>query len=378
MNNVYITKTAQFLPNNPISNEEMGSILGFLDGSKRVKQIILRSNGIKQRYYAYDQDGNITHTNAELTYEAIKNLMGEDIEMKDIELLSVGTSSPDNTMPSHASMVHGLMDSRPIEINSSAGICTSGMNALKYAYMAIRSDLKSNAVVAGSERISPWLSNDKFQNELEVASKIKEQPILAFEKEFLRWMLSDGSGAFLLQNKPNPKSEVNIKIEWIEAYSFAFELDTCMYAGADKDENGKVLPWAHFSSKEWGDQSIFSIKQDVKLLDKHIIEKGVESVQIAMEKHQISSKDVTYLLPHISSFYFLEKLMDGLKEQGVNFSSDQLFTNLKEVGNVGAGSIFLMVDDLINSKKLKKGDTILLSVPESGRFNYVYVYLTVE
>ncbi|MBQ0788287.1 MAG: hypothetical protein KBT69_12350, partial [Oceanihabitans sp.] len=50
---------------------------------------------------------------------------------------------------------------------------------------------------------------------------------------------------------------------------------------------------------------------------------------------------------------------------------------LSKVGNVGAGSIYIMLEELANSGKLKKGQKILLSVPESARFAYAYALLTV-
>ena len=52
-------------------------------------------------------------------------------------------------------------------------------------------------------------------------------------------------------------------------------------------------------------------------------------------------------------------------------------SNLKHVGNIGAASIYLMLEELMSSEKLIKGQKILLSVPESGRFSYAYAYLTV-
>ena len=51
--------------------------------------------------------------------------------------------------------------------------------------------------------------------------------------------------------------------------------------------------------------------------------------------------------------------------------------NLNKVGNVGAASIYLALNELIESGRLSKGERILLSVPESGRFSYAYAYLTV-
>jgi len=47
------------------------------------------------------------------------------------------------------------------------------------------------------------------------------------------------------------------------------------------------------------------------------------------------------------------------------------------MGNVGAGSIYLMIDELLNGGKLQKGQKLLLMVPESARFAYVYALLTV-
>ncbi|HLV43234.1 MAG TPA: beta-ketoacyl-ACP synthase III [Brumimicrobium sp.] len=378
MKNVYITKASKFLPNHPIDTEEMGEIIGFINGSERVKRIVLRNNGIVTRYYAIDKSGKITHSNAELTYKAIEGLLGEKFKIEDVELLSVGTSSPDQLLPSHAAMVHGLMKgSLPIEINSAAGICTSGMNAFKYAFMSVQSGMTNNAVAAGSERISTWLSHDKFSYELNTARKLEDNPVLAFEKEFLRWMLSDGSGAFLLENKPNLSNKINLKVEWMDAMSFASTLETCMYAGAEKTEDGEVLSWTNYASSEWADQSIFSIKQDIKLLDEQIIEKGVESLREVLKRKNFKAEDVDYFLPHISSFFFKEKLMDGLRAGGVNISDDKLFINLDKVGNVGAGSIYIMLEDLYNNYELKVGEKILLSVPESGRFNYAYALLTV-
>ena len=58
--NVYITKATKFLPNTPVGNEDMESYLGMIDGTpSKARRIVLRSNGIRQRYYALDKDGNV-------------------------------------------------------------------------------------------------------------------------------------------------------------------------------------------------------------------------------------------------------------------------------------------------------------------------------
>lgn len=376
MSEVYITKSSKFLPNNPISNDEMENMLGLInDETSKARRIVLRNNGIKNRFYAIDEKGNPTHSNADLTFLAIKGLFDDQFTSQNVELLSCGTSTPDLLLPSHAAMVHGLLQNRSVELNSSSGVCNAGMNALKFGYLSVKSGNTNNAICTGSERVSTWMLADKFENEIVNLKKLEEQPIVAFKKDFLRWMLSDGAAAFLLENKPS--GNISLKIEWMEAFSYAYELETCMYAGGDKLADGSIKPWSDYKSSEWLSESVFAIKQDVKLLDAHILQKGALSMKGALDKNNIKAYQITYFLPHVSSHYFVKGLYDALKEQNIEIPMERWFMNLKHVGNVGSASIYLMLEELMNSGNLKKGDKILLSVPESGRFSYSYAYLTV-
>ena len=376
MFDVYITRSGKFLPNNPIANEEMESYLGLIDNkASKARRIILRNNGITSRYYAIDNQGVPTHSNADLTQKAIETLFDTDFDAQNIELLSCGTSTPDHLLPSHAAMVHGLLQNKPVELNSSSGVCNAGMIALKFAYMSVKSGNTANAIATGSERVSTWMLADRFENEIVNLKALEEQPIIAFKKDFLRWMLSDGAGAFLLENKP--RGERSLKVEWMESYSYAHELEACMYAGGDKREDGSIKPWSDYATNEWLEQSVFSIKQDVKLLDAQILIKGAESMKNALEKNNVSSTEIDYFLPHVSSHYFVKGLAEELEKVGVGVPMENWFMNLHKVGNVGSASIYLMLEELMHSDRLKKGDKILLSVPESGRFSYSYAYLTV-
>ena len=213
----------------------MEAFLGKInEAASRAKRVVLRNNGIQTRYYALDTQGNPTHTNAELTCLAIEGLLDDRFRAEDIEVLSCGTSTPDTLLPSHAAMVHGLLrGSGVVELNSSAGVCNSGMNALKFGYLSVKAGNSSNAVCTGSERISTWLRANKYENEIQTLALLEEHPILAFKKDFLRFMLSDGAGAFLLENTPLP-SQDSLQIMWLEGYSYAHQLEACMYAGGEK------------------------------------------------------------------------------------------------------------------------------------------------
>jgi 3-oxoacyl-[acyl-carrier-protein] synthase-3 len=374
---VYINRIAKFLPGDPVNNDEMEEYLGMVDGRKsRAKAIVLRNNRITQRFYSRDKQGNSTHTNAELTAEAIKGICNEQFHIDDIELLTCGTTSPDQLLPAHGVMVHGLLKSRPIEAISFSGSCCSGMNALKYAYMSVLTGNTNNAVSTGSEKLSTWMSAQNFEQESFKLKEIEENPIIAFEKEFLRWMLSDGAAAVLLTNKPNPEG-ISLKIEWIEICSFANELETCMYMAADKDENGVLRGWSEYSPTEWLEKSIFAMKQDTRLLEKNIAKLGTKKYVELFKKHHVDPKSIDWFLPHISSEFFRSKVDEEMKNYGVDLPQEKWFVNLSQVGNIGAASIFISLEELMNSGKLKKGQTIALTVPESARFSYANAILTV-
>jgi 3-oxoacyl-[acyl-carrier-protein] synthase-3 len=265
---VYINRIAKYLPGEPVGNDEMEEYLGYVNGKKsRSRSIVLRNNKITKRYYSRDKQGNSTHNNAELTAEAIKGLCTDGFKLEDIELLTSGTTSPDQILPAHGVMVHGLLKSRPIEAITFAGSCCSGMNALKYAYMSIQTGNTKNAVTTGSEKLSTWLSSQSYEEEAQKLMELESDPMLAFEKDFLRWMLSDGAAAALLSDSPN-KDGLSLKIDWIEICSFANEVESCMYVGSDKDANGNLHGWSEYSPKEWLEKSVFAMKQDPRLLEK--------------------------------------------------------------------------------------------------------------
>jgi len=375
--NVYINRISRFLPGNPVSNDEMEEYLGFVDGKKsRSKAIILRNNKISTRYYARDKQGNSTFSNAEMTAEAVKAVCSNGISLHDLELLTCGTATPDQLLPAHAQMVHGLLNSGPLEAITFSGSCCSGMNALKYAYMSVMTGQSNNAVTTASEKSSTLTSAQNFEEEMNKLKMLEENPILGFEKEFLRWMLSDGAAAVLLSHEPN-KDGISLKIEWIEICSFANEMETCMYMAAEKDESGKVHGWLEFTPKEWLEKSIFALKQDVRLLDENIARLGTKKYIELFKKHGVDPKSIDWLLPHISSEYFRSKVDDEMKKFGVDLPQEKWFVNLVNVGNMGAASIFVAAEELMNSGKLRKGQKIVLSVPESARFSYANCLLTV-
>lgn len=375
---VFITKAAKFLPNEPVGNDDMEQYLGMVDGKpSKARRMVLRRNGIRQRYYALDRNGNVTHSNAQMAAHAVKGLLDDHISVDDIDLLCCGTSSPEQILPSHGVMVHGqLGGNKNTEVVSFAGSCCTGMDAMKYAYMAVKLGLAQHAAVAASERTSAWMRADYFQKESEQLALLENHPMLAFEKEFLRWMLSDGAYAILLQGKP-ADSDLSLRVDWIDITSFANTKETCMYAGADKDDEGHLKGWASFPAEEWLTRSLFALKQDTRMLSKNIVTLGIDFLLQLSEKHHFTPDDVDWFLPHLSSMFFKDIILEESKERGFFIPEERWFINLTKVGNIGSASAFAMIEELMYSGRLKKGQKLLLMIPESARFSYCYCMLTV-
>lgn len=378
---VYITALASFLPNPPVGNAAMEALLGKVHNlPSRTRRIILRNNRIKTRYYAIDPvTGAQTHTNAQLTAAAVRALGANfDFTPESIECLCCGTSTPDQILPGHAPMVHGELGGSACEVFSAAGICTSGMSAMKFAWLNVASGQCNSAIATGSELVSNLLHARMCESiAAEKIAALDINPGLSFDADFLRWMLSDGAGAARLSDTPNPEG-LSLRVEWIELLSFAHELEPCMYAGANKREDGSLRGWREFGSLQQAVESgCFTLKQDVKLLNKEVITTSVErTLPRLIEKHNLSADSIDWFLPHYSSDYFRTELHDHMVDIGFDIPFERWFTNLTTKGNTGSASIYLIIEELFLSGRINKGDKLLCFIPESGRFSMCYMLLT--
>lgn len=370
---VYLTRTASFLPQEPVGNDEIEDVLGKIGGrASKARRLVLRSNGIQHRYYALDRaTGKAVMTNAQMAARAVRGL--GDIDA--VDCLAAATSRPDQLMPGHGVMVHGELGWPRLEVVSLAGICVAGAAAFKHAWLSVRAGEADRAVAVASELASLGLHARNFEAEAEhKLQELEARPEIAFEKDFLRWMLSDGAGAVLLENKPS--GPLSLRVDWVELSSAAHELPACMYSGAEKNTDGSLTGWQEFSPEEWATRSIFTVKQDVKLLNENVTRATLtEPLKELVKKYDLGKQRIDWFLPHISSNYFAEQVASGLVEAGLNVPSENWFTNLTEKGNTGSASPFIMLDELFKSGRIKKGHRLLMFVPESGRFSSCFIFM---
>lgn len=365
--NVYINSTGHFLPGPPVTNDEMEGVLGLVDGKKsRLKGRILKANGIQTRHYAINKDHETLHTAAEMGALAGKNCLEQSaLSSEQVKMLSCATTQGDMVIPGFGSMVQAELGMSGIELHTTHGVCTCSSMAIKAAFNNIRVGDQPNALVVVSELASRLFKNTRY----EAAGGHKA---IDFKAEFLRWMLSDGAGAMLLESRPRGQC---LRIDWIRSYSHADAYPVCMGIGATADVDDKRT-WQDFATYgEAEAHGALLIRQDVRLLE-NIVKLGVDGALRLIEEGILDTEKLDHLLCHYSSHHFKSLIYDMLDMAGAKIAEDKWYSNLYTRGNAGSASILIMLDEFLSLNKAKLGDTIICMVPESGRFNTAYIHLT--
>ncbi|MGD9622849.1 MAG: 3-oxoacyl-ACP synthase [Mycolicibacterium sp.] len=368
----YITATGRYLPGEPISNDEIDLYLGKTGRTTTdLKDITLKNCGVQTRHYAIDKNQQTYISNAAMAANAARNAAERaGLGPNDVELLTAATTGADLIVPGHASMVHGELGYGPLEISTSAGICSSGMMALKNAYLQVAIGEKRTAICVASELGSRVLKNTRYD---EMGANA-EGGTVPLEAAFLRYMLSDGAGAAVIESTPGD-SGISLRIDWISLTSFANTSDACMYAGSNENS----------CAKTWGDYPTVSaaaadgalvMRQDLSLLP-HLVKVGVDEWERLLGLGKFDPDTLTWIPAHYSSEMMKNIVFKECARRGVNAGTpDMWYSNLARVGNIGAAAIFVILDEMLTDGLIREGDTLLCMVPESGRFVVSYMHLT--
>ncbi|MCG6658462.1 beta-ketoacyl-ACP synthase III [Halomonas campisalis] len=361
---VYITSTGHHLPGAPVDNERIEEVLGQVHGRpSRLKRRILKSNGIRTRHYAIDAEHRTTVSNGEMAALAGRDCLARGyLAPSRIDMLSVATSQGDLVLPGFGSMVQADLDLADVELHTSHGICSSSLMALKAAYTALKAEEHDSALVIASELASRLFKASRYA---------AAGGGLDFDAEFLRWMLSDGAGALLLERRPRGRC---FRIDWIRGFSHADAYPVCMSVGQAR---GTTKSWQDYPTYAEAEAAgALLLRQDVRLLD-NVVKLGVDGLLRLVDQGWLEVARIDHLLCHYSSHYFRGKIFDMLTQAGAAIPEERWYTNLYERGNTGCASLFIMLDEFCRTRPHREGERLLCVVPESGRFNTLYMQLTV-
>jgi len=384
MKEVYIVSSGAYLPGPARGNEEIEAVLGAVSPQlERYRNIVLKRNGIERRHYAMAEGGVLTHSNVQLAEQAALNCMKDSgYQIGEVDFLSFGTTMGDILIPAFAQCVHGILGPhgiKPLAVHPTSGVCLSGIHGVQAAYWAISTGDATLALCGGSERPSVALKNHHYTEEYAKLQQLEAafEGYSYFHADFLRYMLSDGAGSWLLSSRPRT-DEVSLRIDWIKTRSYAATLPTCMYMGTVQPQS--VAPdnsWMAYPCAQQAEESgALNIRQDVGLLSKHIARHGALFMRDLVDSGVLDEHAVDWIFPHLSSFFFKDKTVEALKEVDIHFPNAQYWTNLKQRGNTGSAAIFILIDEARRTGIIEKGQKILLIIPESARFAYTYLLMT--
>lgn len=369
---VYLESAGYFMPGEPVANEDMDRYIAPLNRlSGRIKQRILAENGIKQRYYAIDADGNTRWTNAAQAAGAIRDcLRRQDRGLADVSLLACGSSGGDALMPGFANMIQGELVAPPMETLSVHGICAAGVSAVQAAAQGIELGAHRHALAVASEMPSRLFKRSRF------AARGYDAD---FDAHFLRWMLSDGAGALLLGQRgapvPGASTGVRLRLKWIHQRSFSGDYPVCMQLGLPAG-GGR----GHLDYPSWGEAEAagaLALRQDIRLLP-HLFDIGVHEYAGLVRDGWVDPGRVDHFLCHYSSEKFIPVVEDLMDKAGLAIARERWFSNLAWRGNTGAASILIMLAEFLETRALEPGQQVFCYIPESGRFMTAYMLFEAE
>jgi 3-oxoacyl-[acyl-carrier-protein] synthase III len=357
MTEAYITGVGAYLPGDPVDNQQLADRFG--DGTARgaaLRERALAANGIRTRHYAVNSEGLTVMLNEELAAHAARRALADrGLTVSAVRMLATGTTQGDVLVPGFASMVHGRLGGGPMELLSATGVCASGMAALKGAVSAVRLGEHPVAVAVGSELVS---------------RSFAIAPADTPDTSFLRWTLSDGAGAVVVEPRPRPEG-LSLRVDWMHLVSHAHEHPVCMSAGLGEDRTPRA-------GATWLDRragcavEVPRLRQDMSALP-DLIDVGIAEFCSLVRAGRIDP-GAEHILCHYSAEHFRAKLFARLCDAGYPPDEQRWFTNLHTAGNTGAASIFVMLAEA--RARLRPGDRVLLIVPESGRFTLAFAHLT--
>ena len=373
MGDAYITASGQYLPGDPVDNKQMAEFIGRLSPrAERLGRLTLRQNGIKTRHYAIRPDGTSEWTVAKLGAAAVKDAMGRAaLDAGEVGFLAAATTQNDLLVPGFASGVHAASGLGPIEIASHQSVCASAMMAFKNAVLNVQAGEHRAAISVGAEFSSRFFRPGHYLG----TSTIDDQDCLPTDAEFLRWTLSDGAAAVVIEDRPAARGQ-SLRVDWMSLRSFADRFEPCMTGGGVSEGEG-VRPWSLFESgAEAAKAGAFQLRQDVDALYRMLPVWMGEFLR-HVDEGRIDPLGTDWFLCHFSAHSLRQEMVRLATKAGAMIPEERWFTNLYDKGNVGAASMYLLIDDFLRSGLARPGQRVLCAVPESGQCIMAFAGLTV-
>jgi 3-oxoacyl-[acyl-carrier-protein] synthase-3 len=314
---VKIASLATYLPPRVLTNLDLERMV---DTSN---EWILKRTGIRERHVV--GEGVATSDLAkEAALEAVRRA---GLTPDDIELIVVGTTTPDTMFPSTACRLqHKIGASRAWGFDLGAA-CSGFTYALTTGAQMVATGAHDRALVVGADVMSS---------------------IIDYTDRTTCVLFGDGAGAVVVV--PAVDDEPGL-------IDFAHEIDgsggpaLCMPAG------GSLRPASH----ETIDQRLHYVHQDGQSVFKFAVKKTEEICRRVLDRNGLRPDDVDLFVSHQANRRIIESAADRL-----GLTAEKIVINIDRVGNTTAATIPLALDDAITSGRLTRGDLVLLTSVGAG------------
>ena len=316
-----ITGVQGFVPEEVLSNADLAKIVDTSD------EWITSRTGIKERRIL--RDG----ASSDLAAAAVEGLLKKtNTSPEEIELVILATVTPDYPFPSTANVLCDKTGMKNAWGYDLIAACSGFIYALSTGAQFIETGRYKKVIVVGVDKMTS---------------------ILDYEDRTTCVIFGDGAGAVLLE--PNE--------EGLGVMDFILRSDGSGRQYLIQPAGGSANP----ATIETVENRQHFVKQEGKQVFKFAVTNMAEVSAEIMEKNNLSSEDVDWLVPHQANLRIIDATADRM-----GLPKEKVMINIQKYGNTTAGTLPLCLWDY--EKQLKKGDTLILSA-FGGGFTWGAVYL---
>jgi len=311
-----ITALGTYVPPRVLSNADLEKMVD------TTNEWILDRVGIRERHIA---DKGVAAS--DLAVAAVKNLLeSHSFDLQEVDLIVVGTVTPDMMYPSTACLVqHKLGIQNTWGFDVSAG-CSGFVYALNTGVKFVESGQYKKVLVIGAD------VNSSMTDYTDRAVCI---------------IFGDGAGAVLLEPCADGEGVID-HVAQVEGMGGQYLF---MPGG------GSLNPASH----ETVDQKMHYIHQDGKNVFKYAVKKMAEMTERVLERNKLTGKDVDCFIAHQANRRIITATADRL-----GMPLDKVVINIDRFGNTTAGTIPIAMRTAIDEGKLRKGDMLLIASVGAG------------
>ena len=317
--NAVITGWGFYAPSRVVTNFDLAKIVDTSD------EWISSRTGIKERRFASDGE----NTSSMSVRAARHALERAKLRPQDVQLIIVGTCSPDYLFPATACMVQSEIGAAHAGAFDVEAACTSFVTALGVAKGMITAGIVENAVVIGAETLSRLLN---------------------FKDRTTCVLFGDGAGAVVVE-----ASNASVGVESVVLHSEGSKGDLLMVkAGASRVPATKdtVEQGQHFITMQGGEVFKLAVKS------------MADAAEEALREAGLTLDDIAIMIPHQANV----RIIDGVAKR-LHFPTEKVFVNIQRYGNTSAASIPIAIAEAEQQGRLKRGDKVLL-VAFGGGFTW--------